>query len=386
MYKQTWIYLVAVLFLVGSTACDDDEHIPEPVAPILKDIQYPSENDIMPGQITQINGLGFSKEDKLYLKNEISTQEAEVREVTDSYLRFLVPIEAGGEYAVLIERSGKQTTLPGTLHIPLVVPITDIELPAGNIQQLGEVYIAGKGFANGDMVKLYASFYPEQKEYDIPATLASDGIKFTLPQGVYGVNSIVIVRGDRRTNLGTITIETNVGDRIGGGVVFWVDATKAHGYIVNMTSIGTPTEPFGPEVAPENAFGTSEAMGSGYENTQNSVTKMAQLRRDYGWPEWTDTKIAAELCAEHSITENELTYTDWFLPSREELIQLFYVKSLLEEKGVNIPPNNYWTSSEANGEQGWAAYYVNFYEDTNLISEFVSKSSWLIGVLPIRSY
>lgn len=78
----------------------------------------------------------------------------------------------------------------------------------------------------------------------------------------------MIIRGERKSNLGTITIETNVGDKLGGGVVFWVDAAKAHGYIVNMSNIGTGTEQFGPEVNPSDAAGTSQNMGSGYTNTQ----------------------------------------------------------------------------------------------------------------------
>lgn len=127
-------------------------------------------------------------------------------------------------------------------------------------------------------------------------------------------------------------------------------------------------------------------MGSGKSNTQKLATKMAQLRSVNDWPEWRTVKIAAELCEDFSVTENSLTYTDWFLPSREELIELFKVKSVLATKGYAIPANNYWSSSEADGNTGWAAYYVNFYEATNIISEFVSKSGWKIGVRAVRSY
>ena len=196
----------------------------------------------------------------------------------------------------------------------------------------------------------------------------------------------MIVRGERKSNLGTITIETNVGDKLGGGVVFWVDATKAHGYIVNMSNIGTGTEQFGPEVNPSDAAGTSQNMGSGYTNTQNIVKKFNALQSANNWPEWQGVKIAAQLCLNNSVTEGNAVYADWFLPSREELIEVFKVKSLLAEKGVNIPANNYWTSSEGDGEAGWSAYYVNFYEETNIVSEICSKSGWKIGVLPIRAY
>jgi len=223
-------------------------------------------------------------------------------------------------------------------------------------------------------------------EYSIPVTLTSEGVKFNLPKGTYGVNTIVIVRENRKSNLGTITIETNVGDELGGGIVFWVDANKAHGYIVSKTNVGTPAEQFGPEVAPGDAAGTSQTMGSGKTNTQKIVTKMAQLMAANDWPEWRNVKIAAELCQEFSATENSLTYADWFLPSREELIELFKVKSMIATKGYAIPANNYWSSSEGDGEAGWSAYYVNFYEETNIVSEIASKSGWKLGVRPVRSY
>jgi hypothetical protein len=388
MMKKLAIKLLTISFLIHVLySCNDTMTEPViPISPILKEIEMPNEREIIPGQATQILGLGFSREDKIFLTNNEGTGEVEVLEATDSYIQFIVPIDAGGEYSVIVERAGKRTTLNSQLKIPFIVPLTDVELPENGIVQKGEVHILGKGFKNGDVVKLTATFYPANTEYSIPLTLTLDGAKFNLPKDVYGVNTVLAVRENRISNLGSITIETNVGDELGGGIVFWVDVNKAHGYIVSKTNAGTPIEQFGPEVDPVNAAGTSQSMGSGKSNTQKIAEKMAQLREQYNWPEWMTVKIAAELCKEFSITENDLTYTDWFLPSREELIELFKVKGMMASKGYAIPANNYWSSSEGEGNTGWAAYYVNFYEDTNIISEFVSKSGWKIGVRPIRSY
>jgi hypothetical protein len=380
-----FLFIAGLVFLV--VGCDDDDkHVAEPIPPIFKEVKMPGEMNIIPGQATQITGLGFSREDKMFLTGTEGTKEVEVLEATDSYIKFIVPIDAGGEYSVTIERAEKQTTLNSKLKVPFVVPLTDVELPKAAISQEGEVYIVGKGFENGDMAKLTATFYPDGTEYGVPVTLTSEGAKFNLPKGTYGVNTIVIERGNRKSNLGAIIIATNVGDVIGGGIVFWVDTNKAHGYIASKTNVGTATEQFGPEVDPSNAAGTSQTMGSGKSNSQKIAAKMAQLRSINDWPEWRTVKIAAELCEEFSVTENNLTYTDWFLPSREELIELFKAKNVLASKGYPIPANNYWSSSEADGNSGWAAYYVNFYEDTKIVSEFVSKSGWKIGVRPVRSY
>lgn len=388
MKKNVFIKLLTISFvLLIQYSCDDtttEEAIP--ISPILKEIQMPNDTEIVPGQTTKILGLGFSREDKLFLVGEDKTTEVEIVDANDNYIAFVVPIDAGGEYAVIVERSGKQTTLDSKLIVPFIVPLTNVKLPEGSIVREGEVFIEGDGFQEGDIAQLTASFYPSDTYYNQPLTLIEGGVKFDLPEQAFGLNNVVIIRNIRKSNLGTILIETNVGDEIGGGIAFWVNTNKSHGLIACKTNVGTSTEQFGPEVAPADAVGTSSTLGSGLSNTEKIVSKMTQLRTVHGWPEWQNVKIAAELCADLSISENDLTYTDWYLPSREELIELFKVKNILATKGYAIPPNNYWTSSEVEGNEGWAAYYVNFYEETNIVSGPASKSGWKIGVRPIRSY
>lgn len=128
--KRLLIPILSGLIVCSFYSCNsDDEHTATPIAPILKEIKFPSENDIIPGQVAQINGLGFAKEDIVYLSNADNQKEkVEVTEITDSYLKFIVPVEAGGEYTVTIERAGKQTVLNGTFKVPFVVPIIDIVL------------------------------------------------------------------------------------------------------------------------------------------------------------------------------------------------------------------------------------------------------------------
>lgn len=359
-----------------------------PIAPILKDIQFPSENDVIPGQVAKIQGLGFSREDIVYLKDQSGkTVQAETVEVSDYDISIRIPVEAGGEYTVIIERSGKQTVLEGTFKVPLMVLLEDVVMPSGVLKAGEKAVIKGKGFENGDLLSIYGTHYPTGKTLSAVLSVVDGGVEFTIPEGTYGVSSVVVIRGERKTNLGTISVGVNVGDKIGGGVVYWVDQNKVHGYIVNMTTVGSDKEQFGPEVDPTDAAGTGEGMGTGAQNTINIINKFNALQAANGWPEWVDVTIAAQWCADHSVTEGDYKYEDWFLPSREELIEVFKVKAMLAEQGVNIPANNYWTSSEGpNNEPGWSAYYVNFYEAENLISEICSKSKWVIGVLPVRSF
>ncbi len=379
------LYVLAGVAACGLNACDDDDTaVAVPVAPILKEVTLPGEKDIVPGGEIRIQGLGFSSEDNVILIDASGKEESiPVSEVTDYHIKVIIPVSAGGDYKVAIERAGKRTVLSGTLRVPMIVPLTDVVLPAAAIARDGKVSIQGKGFAQGDKAVLFSGFYPAGVEFEAPLTLTPEGAEFTLPANTYGVNSVIIERGDRKSNIGTVTIATNVGDRLGGGVVYWVDGNKAHGFIVNMTNIGSGTDQFGPErdLSDKVAFGSD--MGTGKDNTDKYVAKYESLVEANGWPEWVGVRVTAQIARDNSATAPEGVYTDWFLPSRQELIEVFRVKKLLAEKGVSIAPNNYWTSTE---DQGWSAFYVNFYEETNLISEICSKSGWKIGVLPVRSY
>ena len=74
--KKLFIPLLSGLIACNFYSCDsDNEHTAVPVAPILKEIKFPSENDVIPGQVTQINGLGFAKEDVVYLNDETNKKE-----------------------------------------------------------------------------------------------------------------------------------------------------------------------------------------------------------------------------------------------------------------------------------------------------------------------
>ena len=74
--KKLFIPLLSGLIACNFYSCDsDNEHTAIPIAPILKEIKFPSENDITPGQVAQINGLGFAKEDVLYLNDETNKKE-----------------------------------------------------------------------------------------------------------------------------------------------------------------------------------------------------------------------------------------------------------------------------------------------------------------------
>jgi hypothetical protein len=340
----------------------------------------------MPGRPATIRGNGFDASDKVFIEDEQGMTEVQLLSVTDEAMMIMVPADAGGAYTVTIERAGKQTTLDGELKVPFVIVIEDLVMPSNPFPAGATVTIGGEGFETGDIIQLTAPFYPENKVISVSTTVTADGISFQIPAAAYGINTVIAARGtQRKTILGNIGIQVSVGDEVGGGVVYYTDNNKLHGYIVNKTNTGSPTQPFGPSAALSWAAGTSKDLGGGKTNTSKLVAKMTSFRQSFS--NWNGKKTAAEHCDDLSITVSGDTYNDWYLPSQQELIELFKVKSMLSAHGAAMPPNNYWSSSEGDGDAaGWSAFYVNFYEATNIVSGNSDKEGWQIGVRAIRSF
>jgi len=85
------------------------------------------------------------------------------------------------------------------------------------------------------------------------------------------------------------------------------------------------------------AFGT--AIGAGYENSLKSVDQ-------YGNVAATSAAVAAR---EYTPTVSGTTYTDWYLPSKDELNQLYLQKTAVGGVWAAV----YWSSTESNANAAW---------------------------------
>lgn len=164
----------------------------------------------------------------------------------------------------------------------------------------------------------------------------------------YATNSGGTAYGDQ---LSFTTSITTIGSTYAGGIVFYIDGTGQHGLVCAPTNQSTAAI-WGCQST--DIAGTSTEINTGATNTNLIVA---------GCPV---AGIAARLC--YDLTLN--TYSDWFLPSKDEL-NLMYVN--LKTQGLgNFANDFYWSSSQKSAfDQAWAqsfstglqGYYTKF-DDT----------------------
>ena len=128
----------------------------------------------------------------------------------------------------------------------------------------------------------------------------------------------------------------SIGDVVNGGVVFWVDSTGQHGLEAAFSDVSTTVQ-WGcndtdllnvPNVINNdgNPTGLGAEIGDGFNNTNNILkdcpsAPAALAARSYG--------------------------PDWFLPSINELKQMYMSKTTLEAvSGFTAFGNYYWSSTE----------------------------------------
>lgn len=87
---------------------------------------------------------------------------------------------------------------------------------------------------------------------------------------------------------------------------------------------------------------TATAIGTGSTNTKLIVSKQGP------------GNYAARLCADLVIGG----YSDWFLPSKDELDKLYDNKSAIG----NMATQRYWSSSEADKNNAWPQNFANGYQ------------------------
>jgi len=158
-----------------------------------------------------------------------------------------------------------------------------------------------------------------------------------------------------------------VGDNYGGGIVAYIlqgfdpgyDANKQHGLIVATTDQSTGIQWYNGSYT--NTGATGVALGTGSANTTKIIASQGATATDY----------AAGLARAY----NGGGYTDWFLPSRDELNKLYLNHDEIGGFGMI----DFWSSTSGNAYVAWAQY---FYDG----SQYQSNKNSIVRVRAVRAF
>ncbi|MEZ5084401.1 MAG: FISUMP domain-containing protein [Bacteroidales bacterium] len=163
--------------------------------------------------------------------------------------------------------------------------------------------------------------------------------------------SLYVFNGSIWTDINGNTYQPAIGDFFEGGIVFYIDSNGS-GLVCALTNQSAEAE-WG---CFDTYFGTSSAIGTGAQNTNQIVAGC------------TTPGIAAAICA--NLTLNG--YDDWFLPSKDELNEMYQNKSLIdanatENGGSAFGSDLYWSSSDV-WSNAWTQNFGNGNQSTTLKS------------------
>jgi len=135
------------------------------------------------------------------------------------------------------------------------------------------------------------------------------------------------------------TLTFAIGQHYGGGIIFYIDSTGQHGLIADTADLPEATW-WNPLNGLYTTTGTARGIGKGKANTRKIILSQG------------DSGIYA---ARECWRSKRSGYKDWFLPSKDELNELYKQKSLVGGF-ANV---FYWSSSEASSDYAWDQYFYD---------------------------
>ncbi len=287
---------------------------------------------------------------------------------TTYYVRAYATNSVGTAYGNAIAFSTVAATIPtgvSTNTLSLVAQTT--ASGGGNINSDGGATVTSRGvcWSNTNSIPTIAN----------TKTVDGSGIgAFSSSLTGLTANTTYYVRAYATNSMGTaygntVTFTTlpnlAIGQSYQGGIIAYIFVSGDSGYVAGQThgliatttnqSTGAQWGCSGTSIA-----GTSTTLGTGLANTTAIVNGC------------TTTTIAARLC------DNLVSggYSDWYLPSRDELIKLYTNRSSIG----GFSNVSYWSSSQVGTTTAWS---INFSTGT---SSSTSTKSTLMSVRAIRKF
>ena len=190
--KKLISMMLMLCAIITFSACSSDDDGPS----------NPVSNAVVPtsakiGAEVTIQGSGFASGQTIYLQPEQGAEVNANAKMTSNGATFTIPYTmTPGKVNVVLKVANDNFTLGSMNLLAADNPISTLSLPAE--MGLGqEVTLAGIGFAQGDKIVV--------GDKTIDATIAADGVKFTVPadlaEGEYAVS---LVRGNSTWELGKV--------------------------------------------------------------------------------------------------------------------------------------------------------------------------------------
>ena len=186
----------------------------------------------------------------------------------------------------------------------------------------------------------------------------------------------------------SFTTSLAAGSVYGGGIIGYIlvsgdagyDANVQHGFIVSSNNLLTPNNsnvnPIGATWGcAASVAGTLSTLGSGANNTALIIASNCAT-----------ANTAAKLCDNYSVTVNGTTYSDWFLPSPNELRKFYDNRTAIGNFG-GVTCQVYASSAELPSVP--ANYYTIYVHESypgQFSNALKTDISGYVGVRAVRSF
>jgi hypothetical protein len=300
--------------------------------------------------------------DSYFIKTETDPAGGTMYTITGTSQLLSVP------YALHAKTATTATSLVGGIIEALEARIAALEPTVPNAPTIGTA-TAGDGQATISFIapvnnggSPITSYTATSSPGNITSTLTQSGSGIITVTGltngtaytftVTATNAIGVSSSSVSSNSVTPDNLPAIGDFRAGGIVFWVDpADNTHGLVCAIADQSIGIHWYNGSFITTGA--TATGVGTGAANTNAIIASQGP----------TATNYAAGLAKAYAGEG----YTDWFLPSKDELNEMYINKAAINTTatangGAIFADGFYWSSTEYDASYAWIQFFVNVFQ------------------------